>query len=419
MFRFLHVADVHLDSRLVGLSAYPGAPVELLRTATRRAFSALVDRALEEEVDFVVIAGDLYDGDWRDFNTGLYFVGEMHRLARAGVPVFVAHGNHDAESEITRPLTLPENVTVFAARKPQTCRLDALRVALHGQSFRDAATTDNLAVGYPDAVPGWFNVGVLHTAMEGHAAHASYAPCALAELRAKGYDYWALGHVHEHRIVCQAPWVVYPGNLQGRSVRELGPRGAVLVEVTEGEVTVQRLFVDAVRWQHLELDVGGARTLADVLERAAAALQELAADPARRGPVAARLTLVGASAAHGELFGDEARLRAELVALASGFGEEALWLEKVRVRTTPALDAAAIKARADAVAELQGLLERAETDETFLTELTGELGELASRVPRPLLDQLPELALVREQRVAELVRAVAPGLVARLLDDAR
>lgn len=419
VFRFLHAADVHLDSRLVGLSAYQGAPVELLRTATRRAFSALIDRALEERVDFVVIAGDLYDGDWRDFNTGLYFVGEMRRLAQAGVPVFVAHGNHDADSEITRQLTLPENVTVFAARKPQTHRLDALRVALHGQSFREAATTDNLAVGYPDAVPGWFNVGVLHTAMEGHAAHASYAPCALAELQAKGYDYWALGHVHEHRIVCQAPWVVYPGNLQGRSVRELGPRGAVLVEVAEGEVTVQRLLVDAVRWQHLELDVSGAGTLAEVLTRAAAALQDLAADPARRGPVAVRLTLVGAAAAHGELFGDEARLRAELIALASGFGDETLWLEKIRVRTTPALDAAAIKARADAVAELQILLERAETDEAFLAELTGELGELATRAPQLLHERVPELTLVREQRVAELVRAVAPGLVARLLDDAR
>jgi DNA repair exonuclease SbcCD nuclease subunit len=395
VFRFLHAADVHLDSRLVGLSAYQGAPVELLRTATRRAFSALIDRALDERVDFVVIAGDLYDGDWRDFNTGLYFVGEMRRLAQAGVPVFVAHGNHDADSEITRQLTLPENVTVFAARKPQTCRLDALRVALHGQSFREAATTDNLAVGYPDAVSGWFNVGVLHTAMEGHAAHASYAPCALAELQAKGYDYWALGHVHEHRIVCQAPWVVYPGNLQGRSVRELGPRGAVLVEVEEGEVTVQRLLVDAVRWHHLELDVSGAGTLADVLTRAAAALEELAADPTRRGPVAVRLTLVGAAAAHGELFGDEARLRAELIALASGFGDETLWLEKVRVRTTPALDAAAIKARADAVAELQILLERAETDEAFLAELTGELSELATRAPQLLLERVPELTLVR------------------------
>ncbi|MCP5069854.1 MAG: DNA repair exonuclease [bacterium] len=131
-WRFIHAADIHLDSQLKGLSAYEGAPVELLRTASRGAFSNLVDAALEEEVDFMVIAGDLYDGDWKDYNTGLFFSREMGRLDRAEIPVFVVYGNHDAESEITKQLSLPGNVQTFNVRNPQTHRLKDLKVALHG-----------------------------------------------------------------------------------------------------------------------------------------------------------------------------------------------------------------------------------------------------------------------------------------------
>ena len=203
--KFIHTADIHVDSPLVGLAAYQNAPVASLRTATRDAFSALVDLAIDEAVDFMVIAGDLYDGAWKDYNTGHYFVREMGRLNQAGVPVYLLHGNHDAESEMTKRLTLPPNVHLFDSKKPGSYRIEALRVALHGRSCREAATLDNLAIGYPDAVPGWLNIGVLHTALEGYAAHPRYAPCSLAELTAKGYDYWALGHVHEFALLQQNP----------------------------------------------------------------------------------------------------------------------------------------------------------------------------------------------------------------------
>ena len=152
-FSFIHAADIHLDSPLLGLSAYEGAPVELLRNAPRAAFNNLIDEAIRERVDFMVIAGDLYDGAWRDFNTGLFFAGEMGRLKREGILVFIGHGNHDAESELTKSLTLPENVTVFSTRKAETKALEHLGVVLHGQSFRDAKTEENLAVDYPPA-PG-------------------------------------------------------------------------------------------------------------------------------------------------------------------------------------------------------------------------------------------------------------------------
>src|SRR5829696_667564 len=135
MLKFLHAADVHLDSPLRGLERYDGAPVEEIRGAARRAFENLVDLALAEEVAFLLLAGDLYDGDWKDYNTGLFFAAQMRRLEEAGTPVFVISGNHDAASQITRVLRPPDNVKVFSTRKPETVELKGLEVALHGQGF--------------------------------------------------------------------------------------------------------------------------------------------------------------------------------------------------------------------------------------------------------------------------------------------
>ena len=186
--KFIHTADIHLDSPLLGLAAYKDAPADLLRTVTRDAFTQLVDEAIEETVDFMIIAGDLYDGSWKDYNTGHFFCREMGRLNKAGIPVYLLFGNHDADSEMTKKLTLPPNVHQFENRKASTFRIEELKVALHGRSYKEAATVENLATSYPAPVAGWLNIGVLHTALEGYAAHANYAPCSLAELIAKRYD---------------------------------------------------------------------------------------------------------------------------------------------------------------------------------------------------------------------------------------
>jgi DNA repair exonuclease SbcCD nuclease subunit len=413
--KFIHTADIHLDSPLVGLAAYQNAPVEALRTATRDAFSRLVSEAIDEAVDFIVIAGDLYDGNWKDYNTGHFFVREMGRLNAAAIPVYLLYGNHDAESEMTRRLSFPPNVHLFDTRKPSTHRIESLRVALHGRSFKDAATLDNLAIGYPDAVPGWLNIGVLHTALEGDAAHARYAPCSLAELNAKGYDYWALGHVHEHAVLQRAPWVVFPGNLQGRHIRETGPRGAVLVTADEtGIVDVQRRIVDVLRWERLEVDLAQAADLAGVVALAGAALTDLLSAQPDARPLALRLRLVGRSAAHGELFGSAALLREEMLALGASLGGDRVWIEKVVLATTPMLDAAQIRLRADALADLQAVLAEVGDDAEFLRSLTDDLRGLAGKAPPELSDAVPDFAAIRSGAVGGIVEAVIPGLLARL-----
>ena len=421
MPRFIHAADIHLDSPLTGLAAYPDAPAERLRTATRDAFANLVGVAIEEAVDFMVIAGDLYDGAWKDHNTGIYFCRQMGRLDKAGIPVYLLFGNHDAENAMTRRLELPANVHVFETRRPTTHLLPEHNTALHGRSFKDAATTDNLAAGYPPPVPGMFNIGVLHTALEGNAAHANYAPCSLDELHAKGYQYWALGHVHAHQIWRGASTIVFPGNLQGRHARETGPRGAVLVNADDnGHCEVERLLVDVLRWHALDIDVTHCTDLPAVVRSTRQAIETEIAQQGTSRPMAMRLTLSGRSPAHGELFGREAQLRAEILAIAAVLAPDSLWIEKVKVRTSAPDDGTALRERADALADLDALLQAAESDPEFLAQLRADLQPLAAKAPMELTTTVDEFAAIQaesNEQLAELVRTIRPALLAHLSDS--
>ena len=212
--KFVHAADIHLDSPLKGLSRYEGAPVAEVRGATRRALENLVDLCLAEGAAFLLLAGDLYDGSWKDYSTGLFFASQMSRLRAGGVRVFMIRGNHDAASKITQSLRWPDNVPELSVRRAETVVVEDLGVAIHGQGFATKAVTDDLAAQYPSRVDGAFNIGLLHTSVTGREGHESYAPCKLETLFGKGYDYWALGHVHQREVLCENPWVVFPGNLQ-------------------------------------------------------------------------------------------------------------------------------------------------------------------------------------------------------------
>lgn len=332
-FRFLHAADIHLDSPLHGLSRYDGLPLDQIRGATRAAFDNLVDFAVEHEVNFVVIAGDLFDGDWRDMGTGLYFARAMGRLDRANIPVFILSGNHDAASVITRTVPWPPNVKLFGSRRAETHQIPDLGVAIHGQSFSTPAVTDNLVLGYPEAEPNTFNIGMLHTALAGRPGHANYSPCSVDDLAAKGYDYWALGHVHDFEEVCSDPHVIFPGNIQGRTIRETGPKGAVLVTVSDRSVTdVERIELDVVRWVHAEVDCTGVG-LEDVAARTREVLANIHGEGGSGHPLIARLSLIGETAAAGVLYDRAGSLRDDARAIAGSISPD-LHIEKVRVLVT-------------------------------------------------------------------------------------
>ena len=160
--------------------------------------------------------------------------------------MFIVQGNHDAQGVISRQLDLPPNVTVFSSRTAQTVRIDELSVAIHGRSFPDRAVDEDLVPSYPAPVPDFFNIGMLHTSLNGRPGHDTYAPTDLATLIAKGYDYWALGHVHAREVVSEVPRIVFPGNLQGRHANETGPKGCELVTVEAGQIEAEFVALDVV-----------------------------------------------------------------------------------------------------------------------------------------------------------------------------
>ena len=419
MFKFLHAADIHLDSALHGLERYEGAPVDEIRGATRRAFDNLIELAIEEAVAFVLLAGDLYDGDWKDYNTGLYFVERMGRLRESGIPVFVVAGNHDAASQITRHLRLPDNVRLFSTRHPERVLLDDLGVAIHGQGFSQRSVTEDLSQAYPQGDPQLFNIGLLHTCLDGKPGHEPYAPCTVDGLRSKGYQYWALGHVHKREEVSREPWILFPGNIQGRHIREQGAKGCTLVTVENGEVAgVEHRDLDVMRWSRCALDLSACETLEDIYQQVREHLQR-AADAAGGRPVAVRLVLQGASAVHSALHAERERWVQEYRALATGLGGAGIWLEKVSIKTTASVSADEVVARDDALGGLLRAVGEMELDSSALDGLAGELSALRQKLPAELLGGDAPYDPADPELLKDALEDIKALLVNRLLSTGR
>ncbi|MGI3776540.1 MAG: metallophosphoesterase family protein [Janthinobacterium lividum] len=413
--RFLHLADLHLDSPLRGLEAE--APAMRIREASRRALANAVQFALDEALPLVVIAGDLFDGDWKDWRTGHFLLGQVARLTRAGVRVVAISGNHDADSVVSRKVRWEAPATLLRSDRAETVGFPEIGVAVHGQSYSTREMMENLAAGYPAPVQGLFNIGLLHTAAEGHEGHANYAPCSVEQLVAHGYDYWALGHVHTRRELHPDPPIVFAGNLQGRHVNEPGERGGTLVEVRDGRVALRHVAFDVVRWERLAVDVSGAADLGDAmaLVRAAAGA---AVERADGRLLALRVVLTGASAAHAALAGASGEVR-ELVRseLLAAAGEEA-WLEGVQVATAPRQDRSAMRGRTDAFGALVRSIEGMDA-----AALAGPLQAYAERmlgraggVGEALGEAHPAVRLAAGEVPEELMQRARELLMARLAE---
>ena len=312
--RVVHAADIHLDSPMRGLGALDRDLAGALRLSTRRAFDALVQHCLDTLPAVLLIAGDMYDGDWKDSATRAHFAARMRDLTDAGVHVVVGRGNHDAESVIRRAVTLPPKVRVLNAEAPETITLDDVGLAVHGQSFATRAVVANLAQAYPDPVRGLSNVGVLHTSVGGYASHASYAPCDLSDLTGRGYDYFALGHVHAREILASgAHTVAFSGNLQGRHVRETGAKGAWSVTLREGSpAELEFVALDVARWEVVDVCADGLADMEQLLGAVSDALDTAAAESGSR-PLVARVQVSG----HGAFTCEPERLDAEVRAVAA------------------------------------------------------------------------------------------------------
>jgi DNA repair exonuclease SbcCD nuclease subunit len=419
--KFVHAADIHLDSPLRGLERYEGAPVDEIRGATRRALQNLVDLVIDQRADFLLIAGDLYDGDWQDHNTGLFFVLQMSRLREAGVPVVLIRGNHDAQSKMTRSLRLPDNVQMLSARRAESSalpKLAELGVAVHGRSYAEQEVKENLAAQYPEARSGCFNIGLLHTSLDGREGHEPYAPCTLDDLRGKGYDYWALGHVHTREIICEEPFIGFPGNVQGRHIREPSAKGCFVVDVdSRHNVDVRFEPLDVLRWQECRVDATRAADGDEVLERFTTKLDALLTESDGL-PLAVRVTIEGACAAHQHVASDIVQWTSELRGAALDRAARRVWIEKVKLRTRPQRDLHEFVDADGPVGELVAHLHELRADPEALAQLAGQWDELSRKLPDELFQGQDGMKRLDDSEwLRELAAEVEPLLISRLLGE--
>ncbi len=415
VLRFAHLADLHLDTPFHGIGAVEPAIQASLVEASLEAWDRAVELCLRRELDFVLIAGDVYDQEEAGVRAQLRFLRGLERFSAAAVPVFVVHGNHDPQGGRWPAIReWPPGVTVFGhdevgvvpvRREGQTLAL------IHGLSYPVRHVSENLALRFSRREEPVFQIGLLHATVGAHPEHGVYAPCGLEDLRRSGLDYWALGHVHTRQTPSeQDPAVVYPGNLQARHPGEQGPRGFYLVEVEPGQaprLTFQPC--DLWRFATVALDLGRQPLLS--LDELAAELERAAREQRGDRGLIARAEVTGATELHAQL--TRAGVGTELL---QGLRDQAqavpdLWWDAIEIRTRPAQDRGQRMAALDFVGDLLRWSEahRAEAPQrvaALLDELRGNgdlaalRGELAWDAP---VAAASELAAEAEQMAWDLL----------------
>lgn len=381
-FRFVHTADIHLDSPLRSLALRDPQLAELIGNATRRAFVSIIDLCLREQADALLLAGDLYDGEQTSMKTARFLAEQVRRLHEAGIHTFIVRGNHDALSKITKELTFPgETVKVFGGRA-ETISIErggqAYAVAIHGVSFADARAEESPLPKFKPPVEGAVNIALLHTSLGGAAGHDPYAPCSVAELDDAGFEYWALGHIHKRSVYRNRSTIVMPGMPQGRDVGESGPKSVTLVTIADDRsIELEERATSIVEFESVSVDVDGITDWPGVVEAIAKSLR-----PARKqvtaGHLVARLRLEGSTPLAWRLQCDSDLLTTEAADQAFAIGTT--WVEKLELACRPPI--AAPGTSGDPAAELRRIVGEEVIGSAAYRK---ELGEIAAT----LLAQLP------------------------------
>ena len=385
------------------LALRDGALADTVRAATRGAFVRIVDIALADSVAAVLIAGDLFDGAERSAKTGAFLVAQLDRLAAAGILVFYIKGNHDAENPVSGDTVWPDNVHLFDGRGGKA-QIGAHDIWVHGVSFSGRHAPESLVPKFAAPVAGAVNIGMLHTSLAGAVGHDPYAPCSVAELRAAGFDYWALGHVHKRDIHSEAPWIVMPGIPQGRDIGEAGPKSATMITVDAGAVTIAEIPTSRVEFLALNLDVSGTGDEAGLRALIRAALAG-AANRLESQSGVVRVTLRGATPLGWRIVRDQAQWHETVAGLARDTG--VLWLDKLKLEITDGAAASSGQAAGELANLMTGILDEPAIAAQLQAEIEAMIGALPTGVKARMLPD--------EDAARALTRSVAENGAAQVL----
>lgn len=413
-FRFIHCSDLHIDSPFKGLSSLHPEWGQKLRQSTLQAFQNVVDLAIRQKVDAVIIAGDIYDSADRSLQAQLKFRGKLKQLADAGIPSFIVHGNHDPLDGWSSSLNWPDAVTIFSGDRVESIPVKkngATLAHIYGISFPTREVTENLALQFTREPHSGFAVGVLHANVGGHSDHDPYAPCTIQELASRGMDYWALGHIHMHEILqARDPAIVYSGNTQSKSINETGPKGCCLVTLEEDSAPdIQFFATDSVRHEVDCLDLSEAASLDDALQSIRSHLEHMSTQTDSRDLVV-RLTLSGRSEIHAELNAN-GNIEALSEEIQNHFESHTprVWAELI-LKTQGTYDIDSLRQGKDFIADILAIYEEAEA---------GAKAQLMDSALKPLFQDWQGKKYLEplsgEERV-ELIRKARDLTLDRLID---
>ncbi|OPX83746.1 MAG: putative metallophosphoesterase YhaO [Pelotomaculum sp. PtaB.Bin104] len=399
-FTFVHTADLHLDSQFRGFELaganrdrVPGKVLRRLRNCTFEAYERIVDLCIEQRADFLLLAGDIYDVADKSLRAQLKFRDGLVRLAEAGIQAFVVHGNHDHCAGWRADLEFPKTVHIFsdqAVEHRPVFRGGREIATVYGISYPGPAVAEDLAGRFERRPGASYAIALLHCNVGRMAGYENYAPCRLSDLLRKGFDYWALGHVHSQVwLNPSGPGVAYPGCPQGRHHREAGDKGCLLVKVTGENAAIQFVPTATVRWETVRISIEGVNSDQVLLEKLEERLLGLWQSLDEKSLVV-RVQLIG----RGALYKHLARaayldnLLGELRGRFSLTGESFIWIDSISNGTKGAVDKAELAATDTLLGDLLSMAQRARADQKLKQEL---LGALASLIEHPRAGRYLEL----------------------------
>jgi len=413
-FRFIHTADIHLDSPLKSLALRNEELAAIVGNSTRQVLERIVDLCLSESVNALLIAGDLYDGSQTSMKTARFLSAQFRRLNDANIAVYIIRGNHDAESKITRELSLPECVHVFSS-KAEAKEFVILNkgpnnepnnwpntkpVFIHGISFKDAKAPNNLLPLYQQPIPEAINIGMMHTSLDGSQGHDNYAPCSTKELENHGFDYWALGHIHKRAThVNDQCHIVMPGIPQGRDIGEAGIKSITLVSIDDNnQVKTEEHALALVQFEYTPIELNDSLTWNEVVDLINQAIDQVAAK-CEAEQLVVRIVLTGTTPLAWKLHRDEDLLLAEIESRAEG---ESKWIDKLVINcdAPERMQNAADDGPQTEFSEL--MKAEISSSEQFLLSAKQAVNEVVSALPAELRDHFGTDELSRERLIKAL-----------------
>ena len=396
VLKFIHTADLHLGSTFHGHAQYDDKTAQLLSNATYRAFKKIIELCIHEDVDFLLISGDIYDSQDKNIKAQLNFSQGLRQLDENGIRCIIVHGNHDPVSSWSKKVKLPESTIRFSCTEPEVHSYyspNGKHLAnIVGMSFETELVFANLSKYYPEKEKDWpFTIGLLHCNVGSIEGHDQYAPCNINDLKRCGYDYWALGHIHKPGVINEArPLVAYSGNPQGRDMGETGPRGCFLVTIDRSG-SIKRKFIDtsSILWDKIQIDTGEIESLEDLDCLIREELSDLSYR--QKKDIICRIELVGNNRIYDEIIDEDA-----IIEFTKNLNEEPVssknrvLVDKITNNTRPVIDREEVKERNDIVSDICTIVDEIPHSSEMLEQIKESVDDLYKNPKLRHLLQYPD-----------------------------